>query len=140
MIGQSIVIKGEISGDEDLHIQGTVEGTVNLKAHEVFVGESGKVAADIHARVVKIDGEVAGDVKGEENVVISQSGNVRGNIISPRVTLEDGAIFKGSIDMDPGETVAKAVPIAGVGTGKQVGGATPQGEDPAGLELKSGNA
>ena len=110
MIGPSIRIKGEVSGDEDLLIQGRVEGTISLKAHEVIVGESGQVAADILAKTIKIDGKVTGDITGTENVVISKLGNVRGNIIAPRVTLEDGAVFKGSIDMDPGETAAKAVP------------------------------
>ncbi len=103
MIGPSIVIKGSVSGDEDLVIQGQVEGSVELGSHEVSVGQSGRVNADITAKVVRIDGEVAGDIRGHEKVVISKSGNVRGNIVAPRVTLEDGAIFKGSIDMDPGE-------------------------------------
>lgn len=107
MIGPSIVIKGTVSGDEDLLIHGSVEGSVELGAHEVSVGQSGKVKADITAKVVRIDGEVAGDITGFEKVVISKSGNVRGNIVAPRVTLEDGAIFKGSIDMDPGEDAAR---------------------------------
>ncbi len=107
MIGPSIEIKGTVTGDEDLVIQGKVEGSVELGAHEVTVGESGKVSADITARTVRIDGEVAGDIRGNEKVVISKSGNVRGNIVAPRMTLEDGAIFKGSIDMDPGEVPAK---------------------------------
>ena len=101
MIGPSITIKGEISGEEDLLIQGKVEGTINLNDHQVSVGESGQVSADIQARVAIIDGEVTGDITANEKVVISKSGNVRGNIVAPRVTLEDGAIFKGSIDMDP---------------------------------------
>jgi cytoskeletal protein CcmA (bactofilin family) len=101
MIGPSIVIKGEISGDEDLLIQGKVEGTINLNSNQVSVGESGKVSADIHAQVATIDGEVTGDITASEKVVISKSGNVNGNIVAPRVTLEDGSIFKGSIDMDP---------------------------------------
>ena len=62
--------------------------------------------------MVKIDGEVTGDITGNEKVVISKSGNVRGNIVAPRVTLEDGAIFKGSIDMDPGEAAANKVSLA----------------------------
>ncbi len=103
MIGPSIVIKGTVTGDEDLLVQGKVEGSIELGNHEVTVGQSGQVKADIQAKVVRIDGAVAGDVKGNEKVVISKSGNVRGNIVAPRVTLEDGAIFKGSIDMDPGE-------------------------------------
>lgn len=106
MIGPSIKIKGEVTGEEDLLIQGKVEGTISLKDQELSVGESGRVTADIAARVVKIEGEVTGDISGSEKVVIARSGNVRGNIVAPRVTLEDGAIFKGSIDMDPGEAAA----------------------------------
>jgi len=112
MIGPSIVIKGTVTGDEDLLIQGRIEGTVDLDAHVVSVGQSGKVLADIHAKTVNIDGEVSGDITGNEKVVISKSGNVRGNIVAPRVTLEDGAIFKGSIDMDPGDTAVKKVSLA----------------------------
>ena len=110
MIGPTIKIKGEVSGDEDLLIQGQVEGTITLEAHEVVVGESGQVFADILAKTIKIDGKVNGDVTGTENVVISKLGNVRGNIVAPRVLLEDGAIFKGSIDMDPGDKAEKAAP------------------------------
>ena len=106
MIGPSIKIKGEVTGEEDLLIQGKVEGTITLKDQELSVGESGRVTADISARVIKIEGEVTGDTAGSEKVVIARSGNVRGNIVAPRVTLEDGAIFKGSIDMDPGEPAA----------------------------------
>jgi cytoskeletal protein CcmA (bactofilin family) len=112
MIGPSIVIKGSVTGDEDLLVEGTVEGTIELRSHEVSVGTSGTVNADIHAKVVKIDGEVSGDVNGGEKVIISKSGNVRGNIIAPRVTLEDGAIFKGSIDMDPGDAAPKKAPVS----------------------------
>jgi len=101
MIGPSIVIKGEVSGEEDLHIQGKVEGKINLNGNQVSIGETGEVAADIQAKVVKIEGKVTGDITGNEKVVIAKSGNVHGNIVAPRVTLEDGAIFKGSIDMDP---------------------------------------
>jgi cytoskeletal protein CcmA (bactofilin family) len=112
MIGPNITIKGTISGDEDLLIQGRVEGTIALGQHEVSIGESAEVTANIQAKAVKIDGDVAGDITGTEKVVISKSGNVRGNIVAPRVTLEDGAIFKGSIDMDPGETGASTVSLA----------------------------
>ena len=134
MIGPSIVIKGSVTGDEDLLVEGTVEGTIELRSHEVSVGTSGTVNADIHAKVVKIDGEVSGDVNGSEKVVISKSGNVRGNIIAPRVTLEDGAIFKGSIDMDPGDAVPKKAPISAAKPAN-----TQTGDDIApGFDLKSG--
>lgn len=101
MIGPSIIIKGEVTGAEDLLIQGKVEGNINLNGNQVSVGESGEVCANIQAKVVKIDGKVTGDITGNEKVIISRSGHVHGNIVAPRVTLEDGAIFKGSIDMDP---------------------------------------
>lgn len=135
MIGPSIEIKGTVTGDEDLLIQGKVEGSIDLGAHEVTVGESGKVNADITARTVRIDGEVAGDVRGNEKVLISKTGNVRGNIIAPRMTLEDGAIFKGSIDMDPGDAGGKVSLAAKPAAGKPA--ADPDGSAPE-LDLKSG--
>jgi len=112
MIGPSITIKGEVSGEEDLLIQGRVEGTIQLGNNEVSVGESGQVSADLRVRVAKIDGEVTGDITANEKVIISKTGNVRGNIVAPRVTLEDGAIFKGSIDMDPAGKPAVSAPKA----------------------------
>lgn len=133
MIGPSINIKGEVSGDEDLLIQGRVEGTVNLKGNELSVGQSGTVNANIEARVIKIEGEVTGDITGNEKVVISASGNVKGNIVAPRVTLEDGAIFKGSIDMDPGGVAGNKEPL----TSKQPAN-SPTGHGTADLDLKSG--
>ena len=134
MIGPSIKIKGVVSGDEDLVIQGKVEGTIELKQNELAVGPSGVVSADIHANVVKIDGEVTGDITGNEKVVISKSGNVRGNIIAPRVTLEDGAIFKGSIDMDPGGSNNEEAPI----TSKKPSDDSPANSPIPSLDLKSG--
>lgn len=122
MIGPSITIKGEVSGEEDLHIEGKVEGTINMKDQQVSIGQTGLVSADIQARVVTVDGNVTGDIKGTEKVVVSQSGNVKGNIIAPRVTLEDGAIFKGSIDMDPGDSNANK---ATLGTKSSANSAVP---------------
>ena len=134
IIGPSIVIKGEVSGEEDLVVQGRVEGTIDLRSNEVAVGQSGQVRADIKAKVIKIEGEVTGDITGIENVVITRSGNVRGNIVSPRVTLEDGAIFKGSIDMDPGESESTSVPI----TAQKKPAAPAATEKAPELDLKSG--
>ena len=111
MIGPRIKINGDISGDENLVIEGKVEGKIKLEGHRVDVGPSGHVNADVFAKIVQIDGQVRGDITAIEKVIISKSGNVRGNIVAPRMTLEDGAKFKGSIDMDPDEPVVKvAVP------------------------------
>ena len=103
-IGASIHIKGDVTGDEDLIIQGHVDGTVNLKGHNVTISKSAKVKANIEANQIIVEGELSGDMNGDEKVIIRESGNVYGNIIAPRVTLEDGALFKGSIEMEPGQT------------------------------------
>ena len=115
MIGSTIKIKGDITGDENLTIEGAVEGSVELGAHEVCIGQSGRVNANVTAKIIKIEGEVKGDITGNEKVVVSKTGNVRGNIIAPRVTLEDGAKFKGSIDMDPGAASASVSTLSSHG-------------------------
>ncbi len=99
VIGPSISIKGELSGEEDLMIQGRVEGTIDLKKNNVTVGRTGHIKADIYGKVISIEGEVQGNLFGEEKIVVRESGVVRGNMRTPRFSLEDGAKFKGSIDM-----------------------------------------
>jgi cytoskeletal protein CcmA (bactofilin family) len=106
VIGPGIVIDGSISGSDNLLVEGSVKGSITLASHDVTIGKSGQVKADIIAKVIRIAGQVSGDLSGEEKVIIGGTGNVRGNVKSPRVVLEDGAIFKGSIDMDPGEAKA----------------------------------
>jgi cytoskeletal protein CcmA (bactofilin family) len=103
MIGATIYIKGDLSGQEDLLIEGRVEGKIELRQHNVTVGKNGKVKADIYGRTITIEGEVQGNLYGEEQLLLKQTSTVRGNIIAPRVSLEDGANFKGSIDMSPKE-------------------------------------
>lgn len=100
-IGASIRIKGDVTGDEDLIIQGHVDGTVNLKGHNVTISKTAKVNANIEANQIIVEGDLSGDMNGNEKVIIRETGNVHGNIIAPRVTLEDGAMFKGSIEMEP---------------------------------------
>jgi cytoskeletal protein CcmA (bactofilin family) len=109
VIGPGIHINGDISGDENLLVEGKVDGKILLASNHVEIGQSGQVKADITAKVIKIAGQVRGDLNGTEKVVVSRTGNVHGNIVAPRMTLEDGAIFKGSIDMDPGETAQPVV-------------------------------
>jgi cytoskeletal protein CcmA (bactofilin family) len=98
-IGPSISIKGDVVGDEDLLIEGKVEGEIRVKNHSVTVGDSGQVKADVYAKSVQVQGEVLGSLYGQEDVAIRRSGQVQGNIVAPRVTLEDGSTFRGSIDM-----------------------------------------
>ncbi len=105
-IGSTISITGELVGEEDLLIEGRVEGKIEFRHHSVTVGKNGRIKADIHGKIITIEGNVEGNLFGEEQLIVKQSGTVRGNIISPRVALEDGSNFKGSIDMSPKEKPA----------------------------------
>jgi cytoskeletal protein CcmA (bactofilin family) len=131
VIGPKIHVNGEISGDENLVVEGRVDGKINLKEHQVDIGQSGKVHADVAAKTVRISGEVRGDVKGYEKVIISRSGNVCGNIIAPRLTLEDGAKFKGSIDMDPGGKAASDKTLSAVKAPEAAKKSVPSAPKPA---------
>jgi cytoskeletal protein CcmA (bactofilin family) len=101
VIGPTISIKGDLIGEEDLLIEGRVEGKVEFRHHSVTVGKNGRIKADIHAKTITVEGNVEGNLFGEEQLFVRQTGTVRGNIVSPRVALEDGSNFKGSIDMSP---------------------------------------
>lgn len=101
VIGPSIHIDGDVRGEEDLLIEGEVNGTVQLKNNSLTIGSQGKVRADVYAHSVYVDGYLEGDIYGSERVHIRKSAQIRGNVTSPRVSLEDGAKFKGSIEMDP---------------------------------------
>jgi cytoskeletal protein CcmA (bactofilin family) len=101
-IGRSITIKGEVSGDEDLLIEGHIDGTVHLKEHAVTVGEAGQVTADVTARIITVQGRVDGDLTADEKIILRQTAQVEGDLVAPRVVLEDGAQFRGGVDMgDP---------------------------------------
>lgn len=106
-IGQSITIRGEVTGDEDLVIQGRVDGSVDLKQHAVEVGPEGKVTADISGRIVTVEGHVEGNLRASERVVLRKTAHVEGDVSSPRVTLEDGAYFRGGVEMTDAEDEAK---------------------------------
>lgn len=98
-IGKSIVIKGEVSGSEDLTIEGQVEGKIELRDHILSVGASGRVQAHIVAKAIVVHGEVTGNLTAAEKVEIRENGAVEGDIVAPRVAIADGAKFRGSIDM-----------------------------------------
>jgi cytoskeletal protein CcmA (bactofilin family) len=101
VIGPSIHIDGDVRGEEDLLIEGEVSGTVQLKNNSLTIGPQGKVRADVYAHSIYVDGYLEGDLFGSERVNVRKSATVKGNITSPRVSLEDGAKFKGAIEMDP---------------------------------------
>ena len=109
-IGPEIAIKGDISGEGSLVIEGRVEGGIELKQHDVTIGRSGRVAADIRGKRICVEGEVKGDLFGDE-VVIRGSGRVEGNATAAQVTLESGCYFRGSINMQrDGGTVIAGTP------------------------------
>jgi cytoskeletal protein CcmA (bactofilin family) len=99
-IGQSIQIKGELTGNEDLAIEGKVEVKIFLKDHNLTVGPNARITADIHAKNVTVVGEVVGNITADDKVEVAETGSMKGDIMSPRVVLADGARFKGSIDME----------------------------------------
>jgi len=100
-LGPSISLRGELQGEEDVTLQGRVEGKIDFAQHTVTVGKEGRLKANVKARVIIVEGEVEGDLVCGEQILIRRSGTVRGNLVAPRVTLEDGCKFKGAIDMDP---------------------------------------
>jgi cytoskeletal protein CcmA (bactofilin family) len=118
-IGKSLHVKGELSGNEDLVIEGTVEGKITLNGHSVTIGQTGRVAAEIQAKSVVVGGQVKGNISADERVEVSATGTMAGDVRAPRVVLVDGARFKGSIDMDaksaPGTSVAVPAPSRATG-------------------------
>jgi cytoskeletal protein CcmA (bactofilin family) len=126
-IGQSIKIKGELTGNEDLTIDGNVEGKILLKDHHLTIGKNGHITAEIEAKSVQIHGQVVGNVRADDKVEISPSGSVQGDLSAPRVALADGSSFKGAIDMS-GKVKQKSgvgsttgsTPLAASGSGTKV--------------------
>ena len=108
VIGSSIQINGDLRGDEDLRIEGNVSGTVKLENSSLTIGKGGKVKAGVYAKSIAVDGETQGDLHATECVSVMANARVQGNIIAPRVSIVEGAHFKGSIEMDP-EAVEKAL-------------------------------
>ncbi len=103
-IGKSVVIKGELSGSEDLTIEGQVEGKIELRQNVLTIGANARIKAQVFAKAVVILGEVTGNVTASEKVDIRDNGSVDGDIASPRVAIAEGAHFRGSIDMQRGGT------------------------------------
>jgi cytoskeletal protein CcmA (bactofilin family) len=110
-IGKSLVIKGEVSGSESLYIDGRVEGSINLAGNRVTVGRNGVVAANISAREIIVLGKVRGNLTASDRVDIRNEGSLTGDVVAQRISIEDGAFFKGGIDIrKPGQTKTNGEP------------------------------
>jgi cytoskeletal protein CcmA (bactofilin family) len=121
VIGKSVVLKGQVYGREDLTIDGEVEGTVELQEHRLTIGPNGKVVATIKAREIVVLGTVHGNIETREKIEIRKEAKVVGDIRTARIVIEDGAYFKGSIDIVRAEApkpaaVPKPQPVASAGS------------------------
>lgn len=105
-IGKSIVINGELSGSEDLTIEGRVDGKIELRNHVLTIGSSGRITAQVDARSIIVLGHVTGNLIATEKVDIRETGSVEGDLVAPRVAIADGSHFRGSIDMQRKEQPA----------------------------------
>jgi cytoskeletal protein CcmA (bactofilin family) len=101
-LGASLHVKGEITGNEDLHVDGSVEGLIQLEVRKLTVGASAKVTADVIAREVVVYGNVKGNLRARDRIEIKKDGSVVGDLTTARIMIEDGAYFKGSIEIDRG--------------------------------------
>jgi len=117
-IGKSLVIKGEVTGSESLYIDGRVEGSINLPGNRVTVGRNGVVNANINAREIVVIGKVRGNLSASDRVDIRNEGSLTGDVVAQRISIEDGAFFKGGIDIrKPGQKAngeAKDSPVEAV--------------------------
>ena len=107
-LGASLHVKGEISGNEDLHIDGSLEGLIQLEDRKLTVGASAKLTADVVAREVVVYGSVKGNLRARDRIEIKKDGSVVGDLTTARIMIEDGAYFKGSIEID--RTASSNVP------------------------------
>jgi cytoskeletal protein CcmA (bactofilin family) len=126
-IGKSLVIKGEVTGSESLYIDGRVEGSINLSGNRVTVGRNGIVNANIQAREIVVLGKVRGNLQASDRVDIRTEGSLTGDVVAQRISIEDGAFFKGGIDIrKPGQNAdgrkpngdAKETPVEAAAAGR----------------------
>jgi cytoskeletal protein CcmA (bactofilin family) len=107
-IGKSVLIKGELSGSEDLYLDGEVEGNIELRDHSLTIGPNGRIRANVHAKDVVVHGKVDGNVSGTDRVELKRSAVLVGDIATQRIVIEDGAFFKGAIDINKKEAKSEA--------------------------------
>jgi len=120
-IGKSLVVKGEVTGSESLYIDGKVEGAINLPGNRVTIGRNGQVSANITAREIVVLGKVRGNMTASDRVDIRSEGSLTGDVTAQRISIEDGAFFKGGIDIrKPGNEGKAANSVASTETAKAV--------------------
>ena len=124
-IGKSVVIKGELTGSEDLTIEGHVEGKIELRQNVLTIGPNGRIKAQVFAKSVIILGEVTGNVTASEKVDLRDNGAVDGDIAAPRVAIAEGAHFRGSIDMQRTGTKSESKAAAATAASAPAAAATP---------------
>jgi cytoskeletal protein CcmA (bactofilin family) len=110
-LGPSLHVKGEINGNEDLHVDGSIEGLISLEDRKLTVGASAKVSADIVAREIVVFGTVKGNLRARDRIEIKKDGSVIGDLTTARIMIEDGAYFKGSIEIERGDGQPGATPV-----------------------------
>src|ERR1700724_2392998 len=98
-LGKSVVIKGELSGSEDLYIDGTVEGAIQLQGNDLTIGPNGHVHADVNAKGVVVQGKLEGNIRASDRVEMRKSAVILGDIVTQRIAIEDGAYFKGKVEI-----------------------------------------
>jgi cytoskeletal protein CcmA (bactofilin family) len=119
-IGKSVVLRGELTGNEDLYLDGEVEGNINLRDHKLVIGPNGKIKATITARDVVIHGRVEGNITSTDRVELKRSCSLAGDVTTQRIVIEDGAFFKGAIDIkeqSPQESRTESRKAMGVASG-----------------------
>lgn len=110
LIGKSLKVTGTITGREDLYVDGEIEGTVELDENSLTIGPNGNVSADVKARDITVLGRLTGNVRAGERIEIRKTGSLEGDLTTSRIVIEDGALFRGSIDIAKPDLVASATP------------------------------
>ena len=136
-VGKSVVIKGELSGSEDLYVDGQVEGSIELQGNSLIIGTNGQVRANVNAKGVIVQGKLDGNIRASERTELKKSAVAVGDIVTQRISIEDGAYFKGKIDIQ--REASKPAPGAGVSAATASGAAASAAGASAGGGKPSGN-
>ena len=139
-IGKSVIVKGELSGSEDLSIDGTVEGSVQLDGHNLVIGPNGRVRAQLRAKQVVVQGKVDGNITASERVELRRTAVLVGDIFTPRIAIEEGAFFKGGIEVAQARSAAPAKPATAVEPKKEAALSAAQGAAAASSSSSSSTA